>query len=159
MNLSQITKLDENGARQYLESIRWPKGAVCPHCGSKEVKLLEGSATRAGVYKCKAKECRKQFTVTVKTIFERSHIPLRHWCIAFHQMCASKKGMSAHQLHRALGCTYKTAWFMCHRIRHAMEHVLDNPPLKGKVEIDETYVGGRSRLGIRGIGSERKTPV
>jgi transposase-like protein len=97
--------------------------------------------------------------VTVGTIFERSHIPLRHWVIAFHLMCSSKKGISAHQLHRELGCTYKTSWFMCHRIRHAMTNGIDNPPLKGKVEIDETYVGGRTRLGIRGIGSERKTPV
>jgi transposase-like protein len=159
MNLSQITKLDENESREYLESIRWSDGALCPHCGSKEVKKLDGKSTRPGVYKCKAKTCRKQFTVTVGTIFERSHIPLRHWCIAFHMMCASKKGVSAHQLHRQLGCTYKTSWFMCHRIRHAMTHGIDNPPLKGKVEVDETYVGGRTRLGIRGLGSERKTPV
>lgn len=159
MNLSQISKLDENEARKYLESIRWPNGPVCPHCGSKEVKRLEGESTRPGVFKCKAKECRKQFTVTVKTIFERSHISLRHWCIAFHMMCASKKGVSAHQLHRQLGCTYKTSWFMCHRIRHAMTHGIDAPLLTGKVEVDETYVGGKSRLGIRGRGSERKTPV
>lgn len=120
MNLSEVTKLTEEEARDYLEKIRWPTGPVCPHCGAMDVVKLAGKATRPGVYKCKSRGCRKQFTVTVGTIFERSHIKLREWVIAFHLMCSSKKGISAHQLRRSLGITYKSAWFMCHRIRHAM---------------------------------------
>lgn len=160
MNLAQVTALNEDEARDYLEGIRWPNGATCPHCGSKECKKLEGKSTRPGLYKCKSKECRKQFTVTVGTIFERSHISLRHWVIAFHLMCSSKKGISAHQLHRNLGITYKSAWFMCHRIRHALANGPFPDKLKGTVEVDETYVGGKSRHGSgrfgRGTG---KTPV
>lgn len=134
----------EEEARQYLEKLRWPDGAVCPHCGSVNVRRLEGKSTRPGVHKCR--DCRKQFTVTVGTIFERSHIPLRHWIYAFARMCASKKGISAMQLERELGISYKAAWFMCHRIRHAM--VPTNPePLSGIVEVDETYVGGKPRPG------------
>ncbi len=144
MNLAQVTKLDEEQARDYLESIRWPNGPVCPHCGGTNAGKLAGESTRPGVYKCKTKECRKQFTVTVGTIFERSHISLREWVIAFHMMCASKKGVSAHQIHRMVGCTYKSAWFMCHRIRHAMKQGPMAPKMKGVVEADETYVGGKT---------------
>src|SRR5689334_25230954 len=115
MKFNDVTEITDDKAREYLEFIRWPEGATCPHCDSKEVTKLQGKSTRPGVHKCKNKECRKQFTVTVGTIFERSHIPLRDWVIAFHMMTASKKGISAHQLHRMLGCTYKTSWFMCHR--------------------------------------------
>ena len=120
MNLAQVTKLTEEQAREYLEQIRWPQGPVCPKCGCMEVTKLQGKSTRPGVYKCKARGCRAKFTVTVGSIFERSHIKLREWVIAFHLMCSSKKGVSAHQIHRSLGITYKSAWFMCHRIRHAM---------------------------------------
>jgi transposase-like protein len=147
MNLSEVTKLTEEQAREYLESIRWPQGAYCPFCGQMEPTKLNGKSTRPGVYKCKGKGCRKQFTVTVGTIFERSHIKLREWVIAFHLMCSSKKGISAHQLHRSLGITYKSAWFMCHRIRHAMNTGdLKRPKLTGTVEVDETYVGGKPRI-------------
>jgi transposase-like protein len=162
MNLAQVTALNEEQARDYLESIRWPKGPVCPHCTSQNVGKLQGKSTRPGVYKCKDKECRKQFTVTVGTIFERSHVPLRHWVIAFHMMCASKKGVSAHQIHRNVGCTYKTAWFMCHRIRHAMiQGPMSGRMLKGVVEVDETYVGGKPRGGHKGFKGRgtKKTPV
>lgn len=145
LNLAQITSLTEDQARTYLEKIRWPEGPVCPHCTSKEVALLQGASTTAGTYKCKAKECRKKFTVRVGTIFESSHIKLRHWVMAFHLMCASKKGVSAHQIHRAIGVTYKTAWFMCHRIRHAMDSGAGM--LTGTIEVDETYVGGKPRKG------------
>ena len=96
---------------------------------------------RPGVWKCGA--CRKQFTVRVGTIFEDSHIPLHKWLQAIHLLCASKKGMSSHQIHRMLGITYKSAWFMTHRIRYAMKQTGELPKLEGTVEIDETYVGGR----------------
>ena len=134
---------DDAAARTFLEKARWPDGACCPHCGSYEVTKLEGKATRPGVYKCKSKGCRKQFTVTVGTIFEASHIKLRFWVIAFHAMCAGKKGVSAHQLHRELGITYKSAWFMCHRIRHAMDQGIER--VQGVAEMDEAYIGGKPR--------------
>ena len=159
MNLAQVTALTEEQAREHLESIHWPNGPVCPHCGSTVVVKLQGKATRPGVHKCKAKECRKQFTVTVGTIFERSHISLRHWVIAFHLMCSSKKGISAHQLHRSLGITYKSAWFMCHRIRHAVANGPFPEQMKGTVEADETYVGGKPRYGGKRGRGTKKTPV
>jgi transposase-like protein len=130
-------------AATYLESIRWPEGPVCPHCGVLDPKhYLLKSETRK-LWKCRA--CRKQFTVTVGTIFEGSHIPLQKWLLAFYLLCSSKKGMSAHQLHRMLGVTYKSAWFMAHRIRYAMEQPPFARPLEGVVEADETYVGGKER--------------
>ncbi len=139
---------DKEAARLHLEGTRWPEGAVCPHCGSFNVKELTGKSHRAGLRQCNEKECRKQFTVTVGTVFERSKVPLNKWLLATHLMTSSKKGMSAHQIHRMLGVTYKTAWFMCHRIREAM--VNDNPPpLGGKdkaVEADETYYGNKVSL-------------
>lgn len=147
MNLAEVTKLTEEQSREYLESIRWPQGNYCPFCGEMGATKLQGKSTRPGVYKCKGKGCRKQFTVTVGTIFERSHIKLREWVMAFHLMCSSKKGISAHQLHRSIGVTYKSAWFMCHRIRHAMSTGdLKRPKLTGVVEADETYVGGKPRV-------------
>jgi transposase-like protein len=114
---------DKDSAREYLESVRWPDGAICPHCGNIEVYKLTAKPgskkpVREGVYKCKA--CRKQFTVTIGTIFEGSHIPLNKWLYAIYRMCSSKKGVSAHQLHHTLGVTYKSAWFMCHRIRYSI---------------------------------------
>lgn len=111
---------DDDKAREYLESIRWPKGPVCPHCGVVgDHYRLEGEAHRPGLLKCK--DCRKQFSVTVGTVFERSKISLSKWLMAAYLLCSSKKGMSSHQLHRTLGVTYKTAWFMTHRIREAMK--------------------------------------
>jgi transposase-like protein len=150
---------DADGAREFLETIRWPNGAICPHCGSVEAYKLtakEGSKTpvRKGVYKCKA--CRKQFTVTVGTIFEDSRIPLNKWLYAIFMMCSSKKGVSAHQLHRTLGITYKSAWFMCHRIRYAMSQSPLAEKLSGIVEVDETYVGGKPRKENKPQGSEKE---
>ena len=140
--------LDADKAREHLEGIHWPHGPICPHCSNSaqdRITKLEGKSTRAGVHKCK--DCRKPFTVTVGTVFERSKIPLNKWVLATHLMAASKKGISAHQIHRMLGVTYKTAWFMCHRIREAMkEDVESSGPLGGEgviVEADETYFGKR----------------
>jgi transposase-like protein len=160
-NLCQVSKLTEETARQYLESLLWPKGAVCPQCKGKNVTRIQGDSARPGLLICNP--CRKQFTVTVGTIFEDSHIPLRSWVMAFQMMCASKKGVSAKQLQRQLGLgSYKSAWFMCHRIRYAMQSGPLAGLLRGKVEVDETYVGGKPRHGTgdhkRGRGTE-KTPV
>lgn len=139
---------DADIAREYLEKQRWPNGPVCPHCSSNEAYKLTPKPTskrpgRKGLYKCKA--CQEQFTVTVNTIFEDSHIPLNKWLLAIHLLCASKKGMSAHQLHRMLGVTYKSAWFMAHRIRYMMGQPSYTSKLSGVVEADETYVGGKRK--------------
>ncbi|MPY70145.1 MAG: IS1595 family transposase [Alphaproteobacteria bacterium] len=133
---------DDNKARKYLESLRWENGRFCPYCGEAERTSKVGG--RAGYYRCLS--CKKQFTVRVGTIFERSHIPLHKWVAAFYLMASSKKGISAHQLHRMLGITYKSAWFMAHRIREAMRPGSDFGPMGGEgktVEADETYVGGK----------------
>lgn len=138
---------DSEKAREWLEALLWPDGPTCPHCGVIDCCYrLQGAKHRPGLYKCKA--CERQFTVTVGTLFERSHIPLHKWLLAFHLMVGSKKGVSAHQLHRMLGMTYKSAWFMCHRIREAMRDGDMPGPLGGRnkvVEVDETYVGGKAR--------------
>jgi transposase-like protein len=149
-------------AREYLEALRWPNGPVCPHCGATEgaYRLAgqggkKGTKARPGLLKCGA--CRKQFSVTVGTVFERSKIPLNVWLQATYLLCSSKKGMSAHQLHRTLGVTYKTAWFMAHRIREAMRELDPTwPPLGGEgktVESDETYIGPKTKYlkGVRKI--------
>lgn len=159
-----LYKLNDDEARLFLEGIRWPEGPICPHCGSDKTSALNGKSCRKGLKKCKNPECRKQFTVTVGTIFERSHVPLSDWVCAFARMCASKKGISALQLSRELGCEYKTAWFMCHRIREAMRSDVGILGGEGKhVEVDETYVGGKPRkhsgkVRKRGRGTS-KTPV
>ena len=136
---------DANKAREHLEALHWPHGPVCPRCGALDrITKLSGKSTRPGVYKCN--ECAKPFTVTVGTIFEDSKIPLNKWLLAFRLLNGGKKGFSAHELHRSLGITYKSAWFMAHRIREAMAG--DNSPLGGPdmvVEADETYVGGKAR--------------
>jgi transposase-like protein len=137
MTLAEVTSLTEGTARQYLESLLWPDGPLCPHCKGKNATRIDGESARPGLLMCN--DCRKQFTVTVGTIFEDSHIPLRSWVIAFQMMCASQKGLSAKQLQRQLGFgSYETAWFMCHRIRHAMENGPLAELLKGTVECDET---------------------
>lgn len=148
---------NESEAYEFLERIRWPNGPVCPHCQHNDAYRLKPSTTGRRVLKCK--KCRKQFSVTVGTIFEGSHLPLTKWMAAIQMMCASKKGVSAHQLHRMLDVQYKTAWFMAHRIRHAMKEALDLGKLKGTVEADETYIGGKNRGGGMGSGWDNKTPV
>ena len=137
---------DETKAREHLEAIRWPEGPTCPHCGSFNATRLEGKKHRAGLVQCN--DCREQYTVTVGTVFERSKVPLHKWLLCNHLLCASKKGMSAKQIERMLGVTYKTAWFMCHRIREAMKTDGTDGPLGGQdkvVEADETYVGGKAK--------------
>jgi transposase-like protein len=134
---------DSFAAADYLESIRWPNGPVCPHCGESERKPYRLKHQTRKLWKCAA--CRKQYTVTVGTIFESSHVPLNKWLLAFNLLCSSKKGMSAHQLHRMLGVTYKTAWFIFHRVREAMRDPAFTTRLSGTVEADETYIGGKRR--------------
>jgi transposase-like protein len=129
-------------ARQWLEGHLWGDNPVCGYCGS--IGNATAMASRPGQWQCNAKECRKQFTVTVGTLFERSHIPLNKWLLAGFLICSSKKGISAHQMHRVLGITYKSAWFMMHRLREAMRSGGFLPPMGGAgkvVEADETYYG------------------
>ncbi|MER8509138.1 IS1595 family transposase [Mesorhizobium sp. M0199] len=156
---------DEAKAFEHVEAILWPNGPVCPKCGSvdkhyklkgvrtKPSKKNPNGVERHGLYKCGA--CRSQFTVRMGSIFEESHLPLTKWLQAIHLMCASKKGISAHQMHRILECKYETAWFLCHRIRLAMASG-DLSPLGGNgktVEVDETYIGRLTNTPVtRGTG-------
>jgi len=149
---------DETKARALFESWRWPNGPVCPRCGFNEAYKLSSkpgtkNKIRPGLYCCAA--CRKTFTATVGTVLEDSHIPLSKWLMAIFILCSAKKSISAHQLHRMLGVTYKSAWFMAHRIRFAMADD-SGKKLGGTVEVDETFVGGK---GERKTTSRRKTPV
>jgi transposase-like protein len=155
---------DEDAARALLEEMRWGKTPTCPHCGGVDpyrlVARKPGSKTRKGLWKCSA--CRKQFTVTVGTVFEDSRIPISKWLLAIHLLSSSKKGMSAHQIHRMLGISYKASWFMMHRLRYAMKAGPLADRLHGTVEVDETYVGARFKRGTkRGRPSvdSHKTPV
>ena len=140
---------DEDKAREWLEARVWTNGRICPHCGAVEerTRKLEGKAHRDGLYQCN--ECREQFTATVGTVMERSKVQLTKWLLAIFLLSASKKGMSAHQLSRMLGVSYKSTWFMMHRIREAMrEPFCASGPLGGQnkvVEVDETYVGGKAK--------------
>jgi len=135
---------DETAAREHLERLLWPEGPICPHCGNSHpdrIHKLQGKSTRPGVYKCR--ECEKPFTVTVGTVMERSKIALHQWVYATHLLTSSKKGISAHQIGRMLGLTYKSAWFLCHRIREAMRPA-ELTPMGGSgktVEVDETIIG------------------
>lgn len=152
---------DDDKARAYLEKIRWPKGPVCPHCGVVgDHYRLQGEKHRRGLLKCK--DCRKQFSVTVGTVFERSKIPLSKWLMAAYLLCSSKKGISSHQLHRTLDVTYKTAWFLTHRIREAMKDTstdqLGGRGTSGVVEVDETYFGKTKGLG-KGAHLSKKQKV
>jgi transposase-like protein len=138
---------DDDAAREYLETVLWPQGPVCPRCGvmGDRITKMGGKSLRPGVYNCK--DCRKPFSVTVGTVMERSHIPLSKWVLATRLMAASKKGMSAHQLHRMLDTSYEAAWFLFHRLREAAVDV-DPAPLGGEdkfVEADESYIGGKAR--------------
>lgn len=143
-SLSDILSLTENEAVSYLEDLRWPNGVKCAHCQSSKVYRLRGRSTRLGLYKCKP--CRKQFTVTVGTIYHGSHVPIRIWLSCTYLICTAKKGISAKQISRTLGISYKTAFRMAHKIRESL-YVKHKPQsFKGIVEMDETYVGGeRSR--------------
>jgi transposase-like protein len=164
LTLNDVSALTEDQAREAFERVRWPKGPVCPHCGSTIAIKLQGNAHRVGLYKCNG--CEGQFTATVNTILEDSHLPIRTWLMAFAILCSAKKGVSALQLQRQLQLgSYRTAWHLCHRIRHAMSKT----PLAGllgqgggTVEVDETYVGGKPRKGTgphkRGRGT-KKTPI
>src|SRR5208337_4610715 len=140
---------DEDKAREVIEASRWPTGATCPHRGlSETVSKLGGKSMGPGWYHCR--QCREKFTVRTGTLYERSHIPLHKWLLATHLLTSSKKGMSAHQLFRMLGFgSYKTAWFMAHRIREGMkDDSVSSSPLGGSnepVEADETYVGGKAK--------------
>jgi len=147
---------DEAKARKHFEGLRWPEGRYCPHCGEAE-RTSPVAGQSVGLYYCNS--CKKKFSATVGTVYERSHIPLHKWLAATHLMASSKKGMSAHQIHRLLGITYKSAWFMCHRIREAM--VDQTPePMGGNgetIEVDETYIGRRKGAKVRKGGAHKNT--
>lgn len=156
MNIFEPRFQNEDAAREHLEALHWPEGPFCPHCGSTNAKRLPAQrgrktkahpegALRKGVVQCN--DCRQQYTVTVGTVFESSKVPLHKWLYVNHVLCSSKKGTSAHQIARNIGVSYKTAWFMMHRIREAMKDV-DGGPIGGfgkTVEADETYVGGKTK--------------
>jgi transposase-like protein len=147
---------DEDAARVWFETARWPDGPICPNCGS----LKHYATKKTGRYRCGEPECRKDFTVQTKSVMERSHAPLTSWAIAFHLAASSKKGFSAHQLHRELGCEYNTAWFLHHRVMEAMlRGKIDLPPMGGPgkiVEVDETYFG--KQAGPVRLKRPRSTP-
>src|SRR4051812_7708350 len=151
VNLTDPIFTNEDKARTYFEEIRWPNGVTCPHCGNANSARIYSIAAnvakkvRAGLRECQ--DCHGQFTVRTGGVMESSHVPLTKWALAYRLLSSSKKGMSAHQLHRTLGVTYKTAWFMAHRIREAMRPT-DDGQLGGEgktVEADETYVGGKAK--------------
>ncbi len=160
--LSHAHLQDEQAAYNWVEAHVWPDGPVCPHCGSVErISKMAGKATRFGLYKCYA--CRRQFRVTVDTIFEKSHVPLHIWLQAFFLLAGSKKGISSNQIHRTLGVTLKTAWFMSHRIREAMRKGPLAPPMGGSqshmVEVDETFIGRKEGQPKGRSGSHHKNAV
>jgi len=149
-NLQDPRFTDETTAREALEAVVWPNGPACPHCGNADqdkIAKVEGKkhSHRPGLYYCN--ECKGQFTATVGTVFERSKIPLTKWWLAMHLIGSSKKGISSHQLHRMLGISYKSTWFMMHRIREAMGVVTPGPigGASSVIEADETYVGGKAK--------------
>lgn len=160
-----LTKLaqeyaDDDNARALLESLRWPQGAFCPHCKATKPYILKPrkesqSPARKGLYKCRS--CQKQFTVTVNTIFADSKLPINKWVMAFFILVSAKKGVSAHQMHRMIGVTYKTSWFLCHRIRHAFKLDFPAEKLRGQVEVDETFVGGVQPINT-GTGKRPRKP-
>jgi len=162
VNLTDPIFRDEAKAREYFEQIRWPNGVTCPHCGNANGERIypiaenRAKKVRAGLRECQ--DCHGQFTVQTKSVMESSHVPLTKWALAYRFMASSKKGMSAHQLHRSIGVTYKTAWFMWHRIREAMrEDVL--PPMGGPgkvVEADEAYIGPSRDVFINGKGWQKQ---
>ncbi len=153
---------DEEKAREYFEAQRWPNGPTCPHCGSDHVHRLEGEKHRAGLLQCN--DCLGQFSVMLGTVMESSHVPLTKWALGFHKMAASKKGISAKQMQRELALgSYRTAWFMAHRIREAMSLPKMSPGRIGGagkvVEADETFVGGKKKNVHRGKPEPKKHAV
>ena len=162
INLLTLAKKysNETKARKLFEAMRWPDGKpICPHCKHDEAYTLKSkkgtkNKVRAGLYCCSA--CRKTFTATVGTVMEDSHLPISKWLMAMFLISSSKKGMSAHQIHRMLKITYKSAWFMCHRIRFVFADDKNTKPLSGTVEVDETFVGGKGDIKTSFL---RKTPV
>jgi transposase-like protein len=170
VNLTDPIFTDEDKARAYFEAIRWPNGPVCPHCGNTDSGRIYPIAAnlarkiRAGLYECQ--NCHGQFTVRTGSVMESSHVALTKWALAYRLMASAKKGISAHQLHRSIGVTYKTAWFMAHRIREAMRDI-SGEKMGGPdaiTEADETYVGGKPRKpagpsrGARRPGEPRAKP-
>src|SRR4051812_47682571 len=164
-NLASLARedLDETAARLKFEEMRWGKGCkdvTCPHCGvvgldnSYRVKVGAGSSTRPGLWRCRS--CKGQFTVTKGTVFEDSHVPLTKWLLALYLLASSKKGMSAHQIHRMLGVKYQTAWFMMHRLRYAMGTGPLADKLRGIVEYDETFLGGKRKNARGRVPSDKR---
>jgi transposase-like protein len=167
IDLTDPTFTDEDKARAWFETARWPNSPVCPHCGNAnsariyDIAANVSHGVREGLKSCQ--DCLGQFTVMTGSVMESSHLPLTKWALAYRLMASAKKGISAHQMHRTLGISYKTAWFLCHRIREAMRDTSgDKLGGSGKiVEADETYVGGKPRKGTDGqkTKKDRKTPV
>jgi len=156
VELSHKVYHDEEAARRHLEKIRWPDGKpTCPHCGVvDQSRPLNGNSMGPGWYYCEA--CKDKFTVRTGAVYERSHIPLHKWLLAFRLLASSKKGFSAHQLSRTLNITYKSAWFLAHRVREAMSDI-DPSPLGGEgktVEADETFIGKKDKVStfVSGVG-------
>ena len=160
MNITDPIFHDEAEAEAHVFNSRWPDGEpICPHCGSTNCMVM-GGKTQAGYWLCR--DCRDKFTVRTGTVMERSHVPLHKWLLATHLMAASKKGMSAKQMERMLGVTYKTAWFLCHRIREAMDEANDTGPLGGPgkvIESDEAFVGGFKNNRLSGKTAPKKKIV
>jgi transposase-like protein len=161
INLTNPIFHDEDKAREHFEKLGWPDGPFCPHCGETEkVYALNGKTTRPGLHHCNS--CEQAFTITVGSVMERSHVPLTKWALAFQLMAASKKGVSAKQLERMLGVTYRTAWFMAHRIRTAMTPKKGGSKLGGEgkvLESDETFVGGKAKTAHKNKPIPVKRPV
>lgn len=163
MVLAKEALSNEDAAVALMTKLRWPNGVACPKCGGADPykltpKAQPGRPARKGLYKCS--QCKKQFSVTTGSVFEASHLPLSKWLMAIHLMSASKKGLSAHQLHRMLGTTYRAAWFMNHRLRYAMASNAGLfQKLSGTVEADETYIGGKRRAGRYGYEGKGGRPA
>src|SRR3954462_4673379 len=151
---------NEEAAYAFIEARVWPGGPMCPHCGGVErISKMQGKSTRVGTYKCY--QCRKPFTVKIGTIFEASHVKMHLWLQAMYLIAGSKKGISSNQLHRILGVTLKTAWFMSHRIREAMrtDDLLGFGSGGGMVEVDETYIGHKKGVEMKKGGASHKMKV
>ncbi len=161
MNILEIANMTEDDARDYLEKLRWPNGPVCPNCEKQNVTRMQGKSHRKGLFQCNNPECRQQFTVKCHSVLESSKLSLRKWAMAFHLLCSSKKGFSALQLQRELSIgSYRTAWFLLHRIRHAMAVNSLEKPMEGVVEVDECYIGGKPRVSAKGFsGAGRRNSL